>query len=166
MTKILGLVASLLVGRIMGGGVQQPSVLLKFPMLMIRKIIRLFMLGFGSLLIGVTAVGFLLRDITSQLQTQGALYFTASLWISGLLAAAAFFSCAFFLRRKIWTNTEDLSLEVPVPAETARQMDPTHAISTLLFDFLENRKVRRMNQEQPVDYNMNKEMHYDLHQTH
>ncbi len=166
MMKILGLVASLLAGRIIGVSPQHPSVLLKFPMLMIRKIIRLFMLGFGSLLIAVMAVGFLLRDITSQLQTQGALYFTASLWVSGLLASAAFFSCAFFLRRKLWTNTEDLTLEVPMPAETARQMDPTHAISTLLFDFLENRKIRRTNPEPPVDYNMNKEMHYDLHQTH
>src|SRR5687768_6650785 len=99
MTKVLGLVTSLLLGKFLGTDSQRPSVLLRLPMLMVRKVIQLFMVGFGALLVGVIAVGFFLRDITSQLQTQGELFFTSSMWVSGLLAIAAFAGCGYVLRK-------------------------------------------------------------------
>jgi hypothetical protein len=174
MTKVLGLLSTLLLGKFLGTDSQRPSVLLRLPMLMVRKVIQLFMVGFGALLVGVIAVGFFLRDVTFQLQTQGQLFFSASMWVSGILAIAAFVACGFVMRKRAWVNPDDLTLDVPMPPQPqVQQADATHAITTLLFDYLENRRARRAastpapHSEPPFvtagasDYNLNKEMHYD-----
>jgi hypothetical protein len=137
MTRILTLLASLIVGKLLGDA-QRASVLVKLPMLMVRKIIQLFFVGFGFLLTGIIALGLLLREVMIQLQDRGQVFFSPAMWVASGLMVLAFIGCGLALRRKIWLKPDSSLDSEPQPT-----MDPTNALSTLLMDFLEDRKARR-----------------------
>ena len=85
MLRIATMLASYFIGRALNNssrsGASAPF-LMRWPLLMIRKILKLFLIGFGSLLVGLIGFGFFVGDILLQLQTENQFYFKASTGVS------------------------------------------------------------------------------------
>ena len=115
MFKIFTIIATYLIGKSLNAAnnSQGPSpFLFRLPLLMIRKILKLFMVGFGSLLIGVMGVGFLVKDLLFQLQTQSQLLLTPSMGVSLIVAILGFAVCILTFRKKNWLDAGDLTIPV------------------------------------------------------
>jgi hypothetical protein len=110
MLRLMTTLLNFYIGRSMefsGDGGQAP-LLIRLPLLMLRRILQLFMIGFGSLLVGIIGAAFLLKEITDQLQSQNFLVINASMGISILVVAVGIGACLWTFRKNNWENTENL----------------------------------------------------------
>jgi hypothetical protein len=168
MAKIFSLLLSMMIGKISGG---DPQFLTRLPMLMVRKVVKQFFLGFAGLSIGVIGVGYMLREIISQLSLQEGIHLSSVLLLTILTAVCGFTACFMALRKAAWTSSEDLqvvqvSAPVQATAPGAGTSDLVQVLTALAMEYMEERRLKKsmqtpMYQPMPQDYVMNKEMHYD-----
>ena len=148
MLRLVTLLATYFIGKSLNhaGGTHGPSpFLFRLPLLMIRKVLKLFMMGFGSLLVGVMGLGFLLKDMIFQMQVNNQIFLTASAGISIVVGAAGFGLCAWTFRKKNWVDAGDLTVpaEPMVGQEARHQPDLMTALTTIASDFLNEKANRR-----------------------
>ena len=148
MFRIMTLLASYFIGKSLrhsDGNGETARILFHLPLLMIRKILKLFMIGFGSLLVGVIGIAFLLRDLLFQLQIDSQIIFKVSTGISIFVVLAGFGVCAWIFQKKNWIQIEDLI----VPVETVEIQEAQHqpdlmtVIVAMVSDLLSKKVSRR-----------------------
>ncbi len=148
MLRLVTLLASYFIGKSLNqaqGHSGTAPLMFRLPFLMIRKVLKLFMIGFGSLLVGVMGLGFLFKDIFFQLQVNSQILLTPATGISILLAAAGFGVCIWTFRKKNWVAAGDLTVpaEPIVVQEAPHQPDLMTAFITIVSDLLNEKANRR-----------------------
>ena len=148
MLRLVTLLATYFIGKSLShinGQAGTAPLMFRLPLLMIRKILKLFMIGFGSLLVGVMGLTFLLKDIFFQLQVNSQILLTATTGISLLVVASGFGICVWTFRKKNWVDAEDLTVpaEPIVGQEAPHQSDLMTALIAMASDFLNEKAHRR-----------------------
>lgn len=145
---------SFMLGKLVAGPFQPPSTLMKLPMLMVRKVVQLFMLSFGALLVGVIGIGLFLREIIVQLQTDGQVIFSASMGISLLVAVVSWIGCAVVFKKSQWLDADDLKVDGERPVT-----DVSSLLTRVLAGYLEeksyqkaDRRARDFQRDEAADY--------------
>lgn len=141
MLKVLSVLMTFFIGKVLGAS-QSPSTLIKIPLLMIRRVVQLSLIGLGSLVVGLIAVGFLLAEVTSQLRLQNEVILTSSIGTCLVLALAGVIGCAVVFRKKHWVEAENLTAPKE-PQSSTREPDLMQALSMLIMDYVQEKSLRR-----------------------
>ena len=146
MLRIVTMLASYFIGRSLNNssitGAPAPF-LFRLPLLMIRKILKLFLIGFGSLLVSVIGLGFLLGDILLQLQTENQILLKATTGVSFTVALVGIGVCIWTFRKKNWIQAEDLTIQPLITQEVAPQSGLATLLNTLIENFINDKSSRR-----------------------
>ena len=145
MLRLITLIVSYLIGKSLTEAPKAHPFLYQIPLLVIRKILKLFLIGFGSLLVGVIGMAFLLKDILFQLQSYNQFTLTSATGVSIFVSLMGFSLCAWILRKNNWVDVADLIVpnEAVVLQEVQHQPDLMTALITFASGFLNEKANRR-----------------------
>lgn len=146
MLRIATMLASYFIGRALNNssrsGASAPF-LMRWPLLMIRKILKLFLIGFGSLLVGLIGFGFFVGDILLQLQTENQFYFKASTGVSLAVVFIGIGACVWTFRKKNWIDPQPQMMPPIMNQDVAPQPDFATLFNAIVDSFVKDKPGRQ-----------------------